>query len=319
MAKVSSPVYIGIDGGGSRTRGILYHGSKELAQAETGTARVGSVGVVESSERLLNLINELCIHAGITPQDIDAVTIGLAGVWLREEEVRSKQLLQLFARERKMEFDYLTVTSDAAIALEGAFKGSSGIVLIVGTGTIAVGKTTKGDIVRCGGWGVELSDEGSGAWIGREALTAVAHAFDGRGKQTAFADMLVHLFPSINPNQPRTFVAAYNERVFDYPSVVPMVFQCAEQGDDVCNDIIARAADHLMHMLDVLYRRYYADEQTVAVACVGGIMEADTKLAALIAERLKQHEHLKQASLKGTPLDGAIALARKALQADVDD
>lgn len=318
MAKVSSPVYIGIDGGGSRTRGVLYHGSKELAQAETGTARVGSVGVVESCERLLNLINELCAGAGIAPQEIDAVTIGLAGVWLREEQVRSQQLLQLFARERKIEFDYLTVTSDAAIALEGAFGGGSGIVLIVGTGTIAVGKTTDGEIVRCGGWGIELSDEGSGAWIGREALTAVAHAFDGRGKETAFADMLISLFPTINPSQPRTFVAAYNERMFDYPSVVPMVFECAERGDEVCLDIINRAADHLMRMLDVLHSRYYTAEKTVPVACVGGIMESDTLLAGIIADRLGGHSHLRKVTLKGTPLDGAIALARKCLEADVD-
>lgn len=319
MAKVSSPVYIGIDGGGSRTRGVLYHGSKELAQAETGTARVGSVGVVESCERLLNLINELCISAGIAPQEIDAVTIGLAGVWLREEQVRSQQLLQLFARERRIEFDYLTVTSDAAIALEGAFGGGTGIVLIVGTGTIAVGKTTGGTIVRCGGWGIELSDEGSGAWIGREALTAVAHAFDGRGQETAFADMLVSLFPTINPAQPRTFVAAYNERMFDYPSVVPMVFACADQGDQVCLDIINKAADHLLQMLNVLYDKYYTGEKTVSVACVGGIMESDTLLAKIVAERLEQHPHLRKIALKGTPLDGAISLARKLLESEVDD
>ncbi len=319
MGKVYSPVYIGIDGGGSRTRGVLYRDDKELAQAETGTARVGSVGIVESCERLLNLISELCINAGISTQDIDAVALGLAGVWLREEQIRSQQLLQLFARERKIEFDYLTVTSDAAIALEGAFGGGTGIVLIVGTGTIAVGKTAGGDIVRCGGWGIELSDEGSGAWIGREALTAVAHAFDGRGEQTSFADMLMSLFPTINPAQPRTFVAAYNERMFDYPSVVPMVFECAAQGDAVCKSIINRAADHLMLMLDVLCTKHYPGDERVPVACVGGIMESDTELAGLIATRLEAHERLYKAPLRGTPLDGAIALARLALESDTED
>ena len=314
-----SPVYIGIDGGGSRTRGVLYRDDRELAQAETGTARVGSVGIVESCERLLNLIGELCTNAGVSPQEIDAVALGLAGVWLREEQIRSQQLLQLFARERKIEFDYLTVTSDAAIALEGAFGGGTGIVLIVGTGTIAVGKTAGGEIVRCGGWGIELSDEGSGAWIGREALTAVAHAFDGRGDKTAFADMLISLFPTINPAQPRTFVAAYNERMFDYPSVVPMVFECAAKGDAVCREIISRAADHLMLMLDVLCKKYFAGLDRVPVACVGGIMESETALAGIIAERLEAHERLFKSPLQGTPLDGAIALARQALESDTDD
>lgn len=316
MAKTknSKTIIIGIDGGGSRTRGVLYYGDQEAARRETGTARVGSVGVVESSERLLNLIRELCSDAAVDATSIDAVGIGLAGVWLAEEKQRSEQLLHLFARERKIGIENMVVTSDAAIALEGAFQGASGIVLIVGTGTIAIGKTPAGDIVRCGGWGIELSDEGSGAWIGREGLTALCRSFDGRGRQTLFAERMIHFFPIIDPEQARTLVAAFNEKVFDYASVAPVVMDCAEQGDEVCREIIERAADCLLENITVLFKRHFDNAAEVPVACLGGIMESDTILARIVADRLAGLAGLVQTAPAGLALDGALSLARNLLK-----
>jgi N-acetylglucosamine kinase-like BadF-type ATPase len=316
MGKGYEPIIVGIDGGGSRTRGILYKGDKELAQSETGTARVGTVGVVESAERILNLISELITQAKLPNREIDAALIGLAGTWLKEEQLRSQQLIALLAkRERKIDIDKLLVTSDAAIALEAAFEGEDGIVLIVGTGTIAIAKTPKGEFVRCGGWGIELSDEGSGAWIGREGLTAMARAFDGRGEWTAFADMMIKFFPTINPAIPRTFVAAYNERAFDYSTVTPFVMECATNGDAVCLEIIDRAREHLIANVTTLYKKHFKGKKT-AVACVGGIMEADTILAQKVKNGLSKQDGLKVVEPKAVPLFGAVNMARELLAKD---
>ncbi|MCS6809515.1 MAG: BadF/BadG/BcrA/BcrD ATPase family protein [Bacteroidota bacterium] len=319
MATAYEPIIIGIDGGGSRTRGVLYKGDTELAQSETSTARVGTVGVVESAERILNLISELITMAKLPNREIDAVLIGLAGTWLKEEQMRSQQLISLLAkRERKIDIDKLVVTSDAAIALDAAFEGEHGIVLIVGTGTIAIAKTPKGEFVRCGGWGIELSDEGSGAWIGREGLTAMARAFDGRGKWTAFADMMIKFFPTINPEIPRTFVAAYNERAFDYSTVTPFVMECATNGDEVCTNIIERAADHLIENVTTLYNKHFKGND-VPVACVGGIMEADTILAKIVKKRLNTCKGLHVVEPKAVPLFGAVRMARELVRQDQED
>ncbi len=316
MAQQYEPTIIGIDGGGSRTRGILYRGDTELAQMETGTARVGTVGVVESAERLLNLIDELIKMAQLPTKELDAVCIGLAGTWLKEEQLRSQQLLSLLARrERKIDIDRLHVVSDAAIALEGAFEGADGIVTIVGTGTIAIGK--RGDeIVRCGGWGVELSDEGSGAWIGREGLRALVRSFDGRGKHTKLSEVMLNLYPAIRPEQPRTLVAAFNERAFDYQAITPIVMECAVEGDEVCVEIIERSCMHLLEMVDTLYERYYKGEKKLAIAGVGGIMEADTMLAQMFKEGLSKHPGLKVVKPKMLPLEGAVRLARALLASE---
>ncbi len=72
-----------------------------------------------------------------------------------------------------MHLNDLIVLSDAEIALEGALGEDDGIIIIIGTGSIGIARQGKNKLFRCGGWGIELDDEGSGAWIGREGITAV--------------------------------------------------------------------------------------------------------------------------------------------------
>lgn len=309
MALKDDCLIIGIDGGGTRTRGILYQNEKILAHANAGTTRIGAVGVGESSERLINVIAELCEQAEIEAEDLDAVVVGLAGVWLEEEKKRSLRLIKTLARSQNMTLNDLIVTSDAELAVEGAFEGSPGIVMIVGTGSIAIGKTEKKKLVRCGGWGIELDDEGSGAWIGREGLTAVVRALDGRGKPTAMTETVADLFPMIDLKNPRTIVKAYAERSFEYHMMSPLVMKCAEDGDEVCKEIIMRAAFHLMELLEALLKEYKT--KTVNVALMGGIIESDTLLANLLFERINNHERLKRKEPKGSALHGAIAIGKR--------
>ena len=89
---------IGIDGGGTKTHGVLFTDGEVKAEMKAGTTRIGAVGVGESSERTLNMIVELCNKAQIETSELDAVVIGVAGVWLEEEKKRSAQLIKTLAR-----------------------------------------------------------------------------------------------------------------------------------------------------------------------------------------------------------------------------
>jgi glucosamine kinase len=306
MAVENGYSIIGIDGGGTRTRGILYNDGKILAKSGSGTTRVGAVGVGESCERLLNVIADLCTQAAIDSSEIDAVVIGLAGVWLDEEKRRSTQLMKTLARTQKMVLNDIIVISDAELAVEGAFGGDNGIVLIVGTGSIAIGKTSKDKLVRCGGWGIELDDEGSGAWIGKEGLTAIARALDGRGKKTALTGLFAEMYPNINLDEPRSIVKAYSDRTFEYHLLTPVVMKCAEDGDPVCLEIIHRASYHLMELLEAILKQYKAGN--VPVAMLGGVIEADTLLSRMLDDAIASHKRFKRVKPKGSALDGAITL-----------
>ncbi len=312
MAQKNDYTIIGIDGGGTHTRGVLYREGKVIAQAKSGTSRIGAVGVGESCERTLNVIIELCHKAEIETSELDAVVVGLAGVWLEEEKKRSQALLKTLARGQGISFNDLVVTSDAELALEGAFDGGNGIITIVGTGSIGLGKVAKNQLVRCGGWGIELDDEGSGAWIGREGLTAAVRALDGRGKFTAMTKLLEDVSPVIDLKQPRTIVKAYNERAFEYHMLTPLVMQCAVEGDEVCLGIIKRSAKHLLELPVALLPHYKS--KTVDVALMGGIIENNTLLAGLLKEEINNHEQLNLVDPKANALIGAYSLAVKLIE-----
>ncbi|MFA7325790.1 MAG: BadF/BadG/BcrA/BcrD ATPase family protein [Candidatus Kapaibacterium sp.] len=297
---------IGIDGGGTHTRGILLRDGKIVAESKAGSTRIGAVGVGESCERTLNVILDLCEQASIESSEVDAVVVGLAGVWLEEEKQRSARLLKTLGRGHNFNFSDLIVTSDAEIALRGAFEGGNGIITIIGTGSIALGNPSGQDLVRCGGWGIELDDEGSGAWIGREGLTAVVRAIDGRGKKTALTDIIANAYPSINIEQPRTIVKAYSEGAFQYHSLSPFVMQCAVDGDPICLDIIDRSATHLLELPLALVPSF--KEKQVEVALMGGIVENDTLLADKLKEKINKNKSLKLVDARSTALIGALAM-----------
>lgn len=304
MALNNDYTIIGIDGGGTHTRGILMREGKIASQAMSGTSRIGSVGVGESCERTLNVIMELCNKAQIETSELDAVVVGLAGVWLEDEKKRSAQLLKTLGRAQDVRFNDLIVTSDAELALEGAFGGKEGIITIVGTGSIGLGRVGKDKLVRCGGWGIELDDEGSGAWIGREGLTAVVRALDGRGKATKMTDRIPEFSPIINLKEPRTIVKAYNDRSFEYHSLTPAVMECAVEGDEVCLNIIKRSAKHLLELPVALLPEYKSKK--VKVALMGGIIDANTLLAQLLTEEINNQGRLELVTPDGSALDGAI-------------
>ncbi|MCX6148200.1 MAG: hypothetical protein NTW25_13270 [Candidatus Kapabacteria bacterium] len=310
--KNSDYTIIGIDGGGTHTRGILVKGGEIIAKAKAGTTRIGAVGVGESCERTLNVIIELCHQANINATELDAVVVGLAGVWLDEEKRRSAALLKTLARGQKIKINDLLVTSDAEIALEGSFAGEPGIITIVGTGSIALGNPVKKKLVRCGGWGIELDDEGSGAWIGREGLTASVRALDGRGKKTKMTTLLEKLIPSIKIDEPRTIVKAYNEGAFQYHMLTPTVMKCAEDGDEVCLEIIKRSSKHLLELPMTLQKNFKSNK--VKVALMGGIIDASTLLANLLIDEIKARPELELVQPKGNALEGAISLGLKLIE-----
>ena len=277
-----------IDGGGTKTRGVLFLGDKNIAELNFGTTRIGAIGFGEACERTLNMIVELCKIANISKiTEIDVIVVGLAGVWLDNEKKRAMHLIKTLASTSNNKINDLVVTSDAEIAMEGAFKGDNGIITIVGTGSIGLAKyeQTK-PLARCGGWGIELDDEGSGAWVGREGITAVVRSLDGRGRETSLTKRIKEEIPRFDIDEPRTIVSAYNEKLFEYQNITPFVMQCAVDGDEICKNIIQRAAKHLSEIPTSLIKFFETDK--VDVALMGGIIDNDTLLSNMLIKELSE-------------------------------
>ena len=124
-----------------------------------------------------------CEMTHVTPR---ALCVGVAGAG-RETE-RQELWQALMSRDLASE---LVIHSDYSIALDDAFGDGPGVLLISGTGSVAFGRGPAGATARCGGWGPVAGDEGSGAWIGRRALSVVTAAADGREPETALTGAIL--------------------------------------------------------------------------------------------------------------------------------
>src|SRR5258707_1591 len=216
----------GIDAGGTKTVCLLADAQGAIVSESRGPgANLHAAGEL-AVEKVLHEVMECAIgDRDVTPA---AICLGIAGVD-REDEARTVgAIMRRIARHSRV-----LVVNDALIALVAGAGDAAGIVVNAGTGSIAYGRNAIGEAARAGGWGHIIGDEGSGYWIGREALAAVMRASDGRGPATELTTgILANLqlddesqLPRIiyDPEVPRMTVAALG----------PIVQRVAEEGDAV--------------------------------------------------------------------------------------
>jgi len=163
----SSVIFLGIDGGGSKTTFLLEDSTGlELARAETGPSNWLSTNADEVRESLAAGIASL-------PVVPDVVCGGFAGAGRPSGIAFYRGCLESLLPQTRV-----LVESDAFISYIGAIGIQPGVLLIAGTGAIAIARKKDGAMIRVGGWGPVFGDEGGGFWIGREAISAALRAND---------------------------------------------------------------------------------------------------------------------------------------------
>lgn len=163
-------VVLGIDGGGTRTRAVIVTGGKVVANAEVGSIKRLRVGAKTAEANLRALLAEVYKQAGIS--QVCAASAGVAGATLPGVADWITRVLHDFRVERS------EVVGDEVIALESAFGGGPGILQIAGTGSNCIGRAPDGVCETVGGWSSRLGDEGSGYWIGLQAVRRALRARD---------------------------------------------------------------------------------------------------------------------------------------------
>ena len=180
----------------------------------------------------------------------------------------------------------IVIHPDFSIALDDAFGEGPGILLISGTGSSAFGRGPAGQTGRCGGWGPVCGDEGSGAWIGRRALSVVTASADGREPATALVGAIL---TAAQVNEPHELIAwAAHATPALFASLAPVVSSVADGGDLRANAIISLAVEELVLHVRTLSRSLFGDERAATpVALTGGMLTKGTTLRKRLEQRLK--------------------------------
>ena len=296
------PLVIGIDAGGTKTDAVLADGhGTVIARARRGGANLAAHGELEVEKTLHDVIDEVLGEGQLRP---DVICLGIAGVDRAEENAIIQGIMRrIGARARVL------VTNDALIALVAGAGVGPGVVVIAGTGSIAYGRNERGEAARAGGWGYILADEGSGFWLGRQALRAVVRAADGRGPQTSLTPMVLAFFGVTRAEQLVREVYLHYLKPSDIARCASLVEQARLQDDPVAVQIASTAADELSAAVHSVVRQLeLAGDFPVVMA--GGAFHAVPWLQGALRARLADVVSADNVRVLTTdPALGAVRLA----------
>lgn len=302
-----SPLLVGVDGGGTRTRVLLADAQGQpLARVEGGATALRPGEERQSAEVITALVREALSSVERTEQRPTICVVGVAG---GGQERAAQALWQALASSRLA--DDVNVVSDAETALDDAFGDGAGVLLVSGTGSAAFARAPDGQMERCGGWGPVMGDEGSGAWMGRRALSVITAAHDGREPDTALAGAIL---TSLEVESPEELIPwAANASPADFAQLAPLVAQVAGQGDLRANALISLAVEELVLHVRTLARRAFKDERAaVRVACTGGMLTKGSLVRKRLEQRLKTA--VPGASVRTEEVDAARGAVTRALR-----
>jgi N-acetylglucosamine kinase-like BadF-type ATPase len=290
---------LGIDAGGTKTVGLLADETGRVVAEARGTgANLQTHGELEV-EKVFDGILEAVGARG----EIAAVCLGIAGVDRpRDEEVIRGILRRLGYRETAR------VVNDAAIALVAGAEERVGIVILAGTGSIAYGADREGHTARSGGYGFLLADEGSGYWLGHQALRAAVRSADGRGPQSALAALV---FESLGVGSVAEMVPVVYEKglpKFRIAAHAGLVQQASDRGDAVATALLEEAALELSLAARAVAQRISLGGGPYRVVLAGGVFKACPSLLGRI-ERCLGLPGAELVPLRVEPAQGAVALA----------
>jgi glucosamine kinase len=297
------PLFVGVDGGGTRTTVLVTDArGTEMARAAGGPGRVRAGDAERGVDALADLVIRAIAEAGGGASRAASLCCGLAGAG-REPE---RALLAEGLRRRAVA-DRVRVTTDAEVALHDAFGTSAGLLVIAGTGSIAWARGPDGRLVRAGGWGEQLGDEGSGYSIGIAALRAVLHEHDGRGPTTGLAPLLLQLTGVASPPDLVAWAATAGKSAIAALAGAVMEMDALP----VATALGQRAAADLARHVFALIELTSPWRGPIPVALAGGLIAPGRPLRAACVEALAAAGDsivIRQAAVDGAR--GAAALAR---------
>ncbi|MEW6567795.1 MAG: BadF/BadG/BcrA/BcrD ATPase family protein [Chloroflexota bacterium] len=272
---------LGLDGGATRTVCLIVdEAGVEMGRGTAGPSNHQAVGVEAARQALEQALAAARRAAGDPP--LAAACFGMAGLD-REED---RRILDEMAASLLPGVP-VEVVHDADIALVAGTEGKrAGVVVIAGTGSIAVGYDAAGRMARAGGWGHLLGDEGSGYDLARRGLNAATRALDGRGPATVLAERLPVAVDtaSMETLADRVYLEAWTPA--QVAALAPVVLAAAQEGDEVAGRIVDGGAEELALAAQTVIRALGMEERAFEVVLSGGIFQGSPRMVERIRRQL---------------------------------
>jgi len=299
---------IGIDGGGTKSHSYTADENLNiLHEYIAGPSTFLLLGEETVAETIKKHLDSAVEALECNYSDISAVLLGTTGAGRRNDAERFELAFSKYIQEKGQPQIPFFVESDARIALEGAFSGKPGSILIAGTGSIMFGKNSSGEIFRVGGFGRFIGDEGSGYMIGKKGITAVARELDGRGTHTLISEKLKA--DSEIVDGPSLITAIYTNN-YDIASAARFVIEAASEGDAIATTILNEECDNLLDHIRTM--KLKIGEPNLLLSFIGGTIANDTFYSAMLKEKITQLlPGVNVLPQENNPTVGALIMAKQ--------
>jgi glucosamine kinase len=299
-------LYLGFDGGGTKTEcALLGADGHVVGQGLGGPSNPLRAGFEAACSSLRQAADTALAAAHAEASQLHSVCAGLAGAGRTTVAERIAAFLaEQFPGAR------VHVTTDFEVALEAAGGAGPAVVLIAGTGSVAVGRGREGQILRAGGMGPWIGDEGSAFDIGRRAVIVVAQSRDGLGPVTSLAELIAGRLQFPAWEQLIERIAQAPDEVF--PKVFPVVVEAAESGDSIAREILQQAALGLSRIAVSVIRRLGLVGDEFPLAKCGGVHGRSHHLDSALDSLL--HRIAPGAKIGPLEVSPAVGAARLAMR-----
>ncbi|MGX8797306.1 N-acetylglucosamine kinase [Fusibacter sp. JL298sf-3] len=298
-----SVYYIGMDGGGSNTVVAISDGSDVLCERHFPATNYHNVGIETVKSVIKIAIETMLEEVGAGLGAVKGICLGGAGVDTLEDEKRLREAIRATGYTGP-----LVVVNDAVTALVGANGKKEGAVIISGTGSIAIG-IKEDAVLRVGGWGHIIGDEGSGYSISRDAFKAASMQADGRLEKTVLYDTIAEVLDFQSPDDIIAYLYDGQRGKDDVAALTKSVLPLYHD-DPVVKKIVDRNIDDLVEMVKALARRMENDAFHLSVA--GSVLTKSTTYYALFKQALGEVlPNVDVSKSKNHPVIGALELAKR--------
>lgn len=295
------PLFLGVDGGGSKTLAIVVDAQgHERGRGQAGSGNHVVAGVRRASAHIHEAARAAATAAGAT-LPVARAWIGLSGVDIPADHALLYPSLKDVAGVTRL-------TNDAELVLSGLHQGI-GVAVVAGTGSIALGRGPDGASARAGGWGHVLGDEGSGYEIGRAALVAAMRAADGRGTPSLLTSHITQRWGASTPAELMERVYHGNGKV-DIAALAQVVFLAAREGDPSARGIVRRASAELALAAEAVANKLAFGAAPIPLALGGSLLVREAGFRSQVVRRLRRRRRLGQIAIVAEPALAAACAAR---------
>jgi N-acetylglucosamine kinase-like BadF-type ATPase len=308
---------LAVDGGGTKSLAMLLDQDRTvLGQGASGGCNHQTVGKAEAKEQLRKAIASAVLElatkkavSGGEPLRVSCAVFGIAGLDTGLDRAIITDIIHQVLTSLNIHVRHLVVENDGFMTLLGATRHHSGILVISGTGSIVYGMNETSQFIRSSGWGHMIGDEGSGYWIGKQALNAVFKMADGRGEFTLLHDKVLSFLELNDIEELCNWIYGADYSVDRTADLARLVNECAAEGDDTAKRILEEAARELLVAAQAVISRLGLTDAPCQLFLHGGVLDrVELIRSKLIAELQNFAPALRYVPKDATfgPLSGII-------------